>query len=32
MDEFAIETERGRGTTVTMQMWRELHELDGAPQ
>jgi serine/threonine-protein kinase RsbT len=32
MDDFEIETERGRGTTVTMQMWRELHELDGAPR
>jgi serine/threonine-protein kinase RsbT len=32
MDEFAIETEPNRGTTITMQMWRDLRELNGAPQ
>jgi serine/threonine-protein kinase RsbT len=29
MDEFAIQTEPGRGTTVTIRMWRGLQELDG---
>lgn len=28
MDEFAIDTAPNRGTTVTMHMWRGLHELD----
>jgi serine/threonine-protein kinase RsbT len=28
MDEFAIDTALGRGTRVTMHMWRGLHELD----
>jgi serine/threonine-protein kinase RsbT len=32
MDKFAIETEPNRGTTITMQMWRDLRELNGAPQ
>jgi serine/threonine-protein kinase RsbT len=29
MDEFVIETAPNRGTTVTMQMWRDVRELDG---
>jgi serine/threonine-protein kinase RsbT len=32
MDEFAIETTPNHGTTVTMRMWRDLWELDGARQ
>jgi serine/threonine-protein kinase RsbT len=32
MTEFAIETAPNRGTTVTMHMWRSLHELDGTAQ
>jgi hypothetical protein len=28
MDEFSIETEIGRGTTVTMRKWRERDELE----
>jgi hypothetical protein len=32
MDEFAIQTAPNRGTTVTMHMWRSLHELDGTRQ
>jgi anti-sigma regulatory factor (Ser/Thr protein kinase) len=28
MDDFSIETEVGRGTTVTMRMWRERDELE----
>jgi serine/threonine-protein kinase RsbT len=32
MDEFAIESEPNRGTTITMEMWRELHELNGDRQ
>jgi serine/threonine-protein kinase RsbT len=30
MDDFAIETAPDSGTTVTMHMWRDLRELDGA--
>jgi serine/threonine-protein kinase RsbT len=30
MDEFAIETAPNEGTTVTMHMWRDLRELNGA--
>lgn len=29
MDEFAIQSAPNQGTTVTMQMWRDLRELDG---
>lgn len=29
MDEFVIETAPNHGTTVTMQMWRDVRELDG---
>jgi serine/threonine-protein kinase RsbT len=29
MDEFVIQTAANRGTTVTMQMWRSVQELDG---
>jgi hypothetical protein len=28
MDEFMIETAPNHGTTVTMRIWRDLHELD----
>lgn len=31
MDEFVIQTTRHQGTTVTMHMWRDIRELDGAP-
>ena len=30
MDEFVIETVPNQGTTVTMHMWRDVRELDGA--
>lgn len=30
MDEFVIQTGPNRGTTVTMQMWRDVQDLDGA--
>jgi serine/threonine-protein kinase RsbT len=32
MDEFDIQTTPHRGTTVTMHMWRDIRELDGARQ
>jgi serine/threonine-protein kinase RsbT len=32
MDEFAIQTAPNQGTTVTMHMWRDLRELNGAGQ
>ena len=32
MDEFDIQTAPNQGTTVTMQMWRDIRELDGARQ
>ncbi|MBV9001753.1 MAG: ATP-binding protein [Solirubrobacterales bacterium] len=30
MDEFVIDTAPNQGTTVTMHMWRDVHELDGS--
>lgn len=30
MDEFVIQTAPNRGTTVTMEMWRDVQDLDGA--
>jgi serine/threonine-protein kinase RsbT len=32
MDEFVIETAPNRGTTVVMQMWRDVRELDSGRQ
>jgi len=32
MDEFVIDTAPNRGTTVTMQMWRDVRELGGTRQ